>query len=249
MNRTVRDGRPRTTATTAVGALLLVVALFFEGPAELERSLDGAAVRAHIEGNVAGLQGLVLAESLAVLGALLLVVGLRALARAGGADEVLLGLIGVGGSLTALWLWLQAAVDMVPLVMLDDAQRLGEYSDQTLLALDLVGRLGETFGDVGTIPRGLFLLGASLAAVTTGFLPRWLGWSGLVVGAASLVGVLGVSHGAVVGIGAWFVGLFGFLLWTAALAVVLVLRLLRTGRSATPGVTSGTAGEEPAQPR
>jgi hypothetical protein len=156
--------------------------------------------------------------------------GLRGLARAGGADETLVGLVGIGGALMTLLLWMQAAVDLVPLVMLDDDQRLSEYDDRTLLALDLMGRLGETFGDVGTVPRGLFLLGVALAAIATGFLPRWLGWAGLVVAAASLLGVVGVSHGAVVGVVAWFVGLFGFLLWTAALVVVLVLRLARARR-------------------
>jgi hypothetical protein len=224
------ENERRTVLTTAVAGVLLVVALFFEGPAELERGLDGGAVRDHIEGNIGGLETLVLAETVALLAAILLVVGLRALARAGGADETLVGLIGISGALMALWLWVQAAVDLVPLVMLDDDQRLSEYDDRTLLALDLVGRLGETFGDVATVPRGLFLLGVALAAITTGFLPRWLGWAGLVVGTASLTGVVGVSHGAVVGVVTWFVGLFGFLLWTAALVVVLVLRLARARR-------------------
>jgi hypothetical protein len=140
---------------------------------------------------------------------------------------VLVTLIGIAGTLTCAWMWLQASVDMVPLVMADDSGKLSEYSDQTLLAVDLVGRLGETWGDVATVPRGLFVAGVSLAALRTRFLPRWLGYAGLVVAAASLLGILGIALFFLPGIVAWFAGLFGFVLWTAAVTGTLGLRALR----------------------
>lgn len=221
---TRRDG---ATALGAVSALLVVATLFFEGPAELARGRDGAAVRSYYEENAGAIELLVLAESLAALGLLLLAVALTVLARRAGASDLVIALTAVAGGLTVLWLWVQAAVDMVPLVMLDDDGAMAEYDDRTLLAVDLVGRIGETFGDVATIPRGLFVGAVALAALQTRFLPRWLGWLGLVVAAASLVGVLGVALFFMPGIVAWFAGLLGFVIWTAALAVVLGLRASR----------------------
>lgn len=230
--------RNRATALGAAAALLVTVSLFFEGPAELDRGRDGAAVRAYYQDNADAIELLVLAESLASMGLLLLVVALTVLARRAGASDLATALAAVAGGLTVLWLWMQAAVDMVPLVMLDDDGEMAEYDDRTLLAVDLVGRIGETFGDVATIPRGLFVGSIAIAALQTRFLPRWLGWFGIVVGAASLFGVLGVALFFMPGIAAWFAGLFGFVLWTLALTVVLGMRAVRDrGRvaSASPG--------------
>ncbi len=223
-SRRTRDG---ATVLGALAALLVVVTLFFEGPAELDRGRDGAAVRSYYQENADSIELLVLAESLASLGLVLLAVALTVLAHRAGASQLVTALTAVAGGLTVLWLWMQAAVDMVPLVMLDDDGAMTEYDDRTLLAVDLVGRIGETFGDVATIPRGLFVGAVSLAVLQTRFLPRWLGWFGVVVSAVSLVGVLGVALFFMPGIAAWFAGLFGFVLWTAALVVVLGLRAVR----------------------
>jgi hypothetical protein len=232
--RRTRDG---ATALGALAALLVVVSLFFEGPAELVRGRSGAAVRSYYQENADAIELLVLAESLATLGMLLLAVALTVLAHRAGASPLVTALTAIAGGLTVLWLWMQAAVDMVPLVMLDDDGAMAEYDDRTLLAVDLVGRIGETFGDVATVPRGLFVGAVSLAALQTRFLPRWLGWIGMVIAAASLVGVLGVALFFMPGIAAWFAGLFGFVLWTAALGVVMGLRAARN-RGSDPSFSS-----------
>jgi hypothetical protein len=119
----------------------------------------------------------------------------------------------VSGSLSALWLGVTAAVDLIPVVAANDAGKLSAYSDQTLLTLDLVDRLGETFGDVSTVPRGLFLVSAGLLIVRHRMLPRWTGYLALVIGAASLIGIV-------------VVGLFGFVLWILIVGVASVVMLL-----------------------
>ena len=55
-------------------------------------------------------------------------------------------------------------------------------------------------------------------------LPRWLGWAGMVFGAAAAVGTLGITLEVDVLYVLWFVGLFGFWLWTIPVTVVSVLR-------------------------
>jgi len=101
-------------------------------------------------------------------------------------------------------------VDLIPVVAANDAGKLSAYSDQTLLTLDLIERLGETFGDVSTVPRGFFLVCAGLLIVHHGVLPRWTGYLALVLGAASLIGIV-------------VVGLFGFALWTLIVGVASIV--------------------------
>jgi hypothetical protein len=91
-----------------------------------------------------------------------------------------------------------------------------------------VARLGETMGDLAAVPRGLFVLAVSLLASRARSLPRWLVWLGLVVAAANLVGVLGAGSGFVPFLVAFFVGLFGFVLWMLSVAVVLLVHALRS---------------------
>ena len=158
-------------------------------------------------------------ELLAVLGIIGITIGLRSVARRRTGDALLLDLTMISGGLTAVWMLVQAAVDMVPVVAADDDGSFDHYPDTTLLAMDFVARLGETIGDVATGPRGLFLLAVSLLALQTRMLPRWLGWFGLVVAAASLLAVLSTGFPNAVFTTAWFVGLFGFLLWVMTVGI------------------------------
>ena len=108
-------------------------------------------------------------------------------------------------------------MDLIPVVAANDAGKLSAYSDQTLLTLDFIDRLGETFGDVSTVPRGLFLICAGLLIVRHRVLPRWIGYLALVVGAASLIGIV-------------VVGLFGFALWILIVGVASTVMLLAQRR-------------------
>jgi hypothetical protein len=222
-------------ALAAGGGLVVALAGLAAGPEELDEGVPGAAVRRYYETNQDAIGWLVVAESVSFAAMILFVVGLRSLARGTGERaRVPADLILVSGTLTAVWIWVQGSLDLVPVVMLDDDGTLSPYDDQTLLALDLVARIGETMGDLATVPRGLLVLGVSLLALRSRLLPRWLAWFGLVIAAASLASIVGVGTGLTPFLVAFFVGLFGFPLWLLGVAVVLGVRALRPGRGATP---------------
>jgi hypothetical protein len=231
--RTRRFGGERRDHLLVGGAALLtVLALFLEGPEPPDDGASAAEVRSFWEGAIDGRALQAMGELLAVVGIIGLTVGLRSLARRHRGDPLLLDLSLLSGALVAVWMFAQSAVDMVPVVAADDEGTLDHYPDATLLAMDFVARLGETFGDVATAPRGLFLLAVSLLALQTRMLPRWLAWFGLVVAAASLVAVLAVAVPSAALAVVWFVGLFGFLLWTLVLGVTGLVKGGRRPRSA-----------------
>lgn len=206
-----------------------VLAGLVAGPEELDEGVSGGAVRRYYEANQDAIGWLVVAESVSFAAMVLFVVALRAsLPRSGDRSRMLPDLLVVSGALTAVWIWVQGSLDLIPVVMLDDDGTLSAYDDQTLLALDPVARLGETMGDLAAVPRGLFVLAVSLLASRARSLPRWLVWLGLVVAAANLVGVLGAGSGFVPFLVAFFVGLFGFVLWMLSVAVVLLVHALRS---------------------
>jgi hypothetical protein len=233
--------RSRTAMLVAAGSGLAgVLAGLVAGPEELDEGVSGGAVRRYYEANQDAIGWLVVAESVSFAAMVLFVVALRAsLPRSGDRSRMLPDLLVVSGALTAVWIWVQGSLDLVPLVMLDDDGTLAPYDNQTLLTLDLVLRLGETMGDLATVPRGLLVLAVSVLALQSRLLPRWLAWFGLVVAAASLVSVVGVGTGAVPFLVAFFVGLFGFPLWLLAVAVVLGVRAVRARRAATPVPAAG----------
>jgi hypothetical protein len=128
--------------------------------------------------------------------------------------------------MTSLWLGFTASVDAIPLVAANDDGKLSAYSDQTLLTLDFMDRLGETFGDISTVSRGLFLVSIGLLVVRHRVLPRWTGYFALVVGVVSLVGIVGSAFGPLAA--AWLVGLFGFVLWVLVVGVASLVMLVRS---------------------
>jgi hypothetical protein len=212
---------------------------FVTGPERLDEGAGGAAVRRFYEANQDSIGWLVVAESVCFAAMILLVVGLRSLMLGGGDDDhrLLVDLAALSGGLTAVWIWVQGSLDLIPLVMLDDDGTLSPYGNQTLLVLDPVLRLSETMGDLATVPRGFLVLAVSAYALRTRFLPRWLAWFGLFVATASLVSIIGIGTAITPFLVAFFFGLFGFPLWLVALAAVLGARTLRAPRSrelATP---------------
>ena len=156
-------------------AALIVVSLFLEGAEGPDEGASGEQIRTQLEDGMGALSLQVLGGSLAFLGFVLFTVGIRALARRRGGDPVLLDLTLLAGGLIAVWMWFQASVDAIPLVAADDNGQLDHYADTTLPALDFLTRLGETFGDIATVPRGLFVLAVSLLSLQTRLLPRWIG--------------------------------------------------------------------------
>ena len=73
----------------------------------------------------------------------------------------------------------------------------------------------------GAIAAILFVVGASIAAVRYGILPRWLGWAGFAVAALLPLAVA-------------FVGFVTLFLWVLAVSVVMVARSGRDVVDARP---------------
>jgi hypothetical protein len=97
-----------------------------------------------------------------------------------------------------------------------------------------VFQVGQAVFTFGALFLGLFLLAASLVIVRTKVLPRWMGWLGLVGGAAYVVGSFSVAdQRGPIALPA-VVGFMIFLVWTIVTSAVLVLHAAREGRSVAP---------------
>lgn len=213
--------------------MLMFAALFLPEPEEPAHGASGKAIRAYLESNQSGIGLYVLGGTLTFLGMIVFVVALRSLMQQVDAGRFLTDLATAGGLLTAVWMWVAASVEMIPLVMADEDLKMSEYTNDTLLTLDLFGRLSETLGDISTVPRGLMVLAVSLVALRTRFVPRWIGHVGLLVSAASLVSVAGVGWQTAALSTAWFVGLFGFFLWALMIGVTFIVQGVRGSRRAS----------------
>lgn len=221
-----------TLAVLGTSALVLSATLWVESPEPPEPGASADRIRSFIEANLDQTATAVMASAVGFGALLLVTVGLwRLVVARGDGQSFAAVMLLISGSLSALWLGVTGAVDLVPVVAADDAGKLSAYSDQTLLTLDLVERLGETFGDISTVPRGFFLICAGLLIVRHRVLPRWTGHLALVVGAASLIGIVATALDGGIAV-AWLVGLFGFVLWILVIgAASLVMLLLQWARS------------------
>jgi hypothetical protein len=203
-----------TLSIVGISALVLSASLWVSAPEAPEPGAPAARIRSFIEANLHQTTLAVMAASIGFGALILLTVGLwRLVAERGDGQSFAAVTLLVSGSLSALWLGVVGAVDLIPVVAANDAGKLSAYSDQTLLSLDFVDRLGETFGDVSTVPRGFFLVCAGLLIVRHKVLPRWTGYLAVPVGVASLFGIV-------------LVGLFGFVLWTLIVGVASIVMLL-----------------------
>ncbi|MEO7351784.1 MAG: hypothetical protein ABIW17_07785 [Marmoricola sp.] len=213
-------------AVVGVSALVLSASLWVETPESPEPGASAARIRSFFEANLDQI-GLAVMSATVGFGALLVMtVGLwRLVAARGDGQSFAAVMLLLSGALTSLWLAVAGAVDLVPVVAADEAGKLSAYSDQTLLTLDLVNRLGETFGDVSTVSRGFFLLSVGLLVVRHRVLPRWIGHFAMVIGAASLIGIVATAMNGGIAV-LWLVGLFGFVLWVLILAIASLVALL-----------------------
>ena len=106
-------------------------------------------VRLVDQDNLDAIAWTVAAGSVAFGAMLVFLAGLYQLMRAAAASSRSLSyLAAFSGVLVAAWFWMQASIDFIPWVLADDDGKLTQYSDEAVLSLDPIGRLGETFGDL-----------------------------------------------------------------------------------------------------
>jgi hypothetical protein len=223
-NRTPQ--RPQRAAILTGCAGLTVVGMhWFETPSELSGGANGSILRRYLEDSLDLIGRGVMAQTVAFGALVLFVVGLHSLVRdAEFPGRLLSDLAGLSGALVAVWFWLSGALAAIPLVLADDDGSLAGYSNQVLLSLDPLDRLGQTFGALATVPRGLLVLAVSILAVRTRFLARWVGYVGLAVAVVSL--------GAVVVAPFSLVGPLAFMVWILLVSAFLLVRAVQDRRRA-----------------
>jgi hypothetical protein len=104
---------------------------------------------------------------------------------------------------------------------------LADVDDATLRGWYGLTGFTHFLGDLQMAPIAVVLVATSVAALRRRLLPRWLGWTGLVLGAAAALGVVGITLASSALYPLWFVGLFGWWLWALAVAIVSGLRWRR----------------------
>jgi hypothetical protein len=223
----VRDG---LGAIAVTGLLLFVTGLLSsgtEGPPVGQASAD--RIRSYTEASGGSIR---LAVTLGVIAVVTLVVFTGALAtriRVAAPGSVLAGAVGGAGVLVAVLALLDAAATGVPRLLPGlIGTSLAEVDDATLRGWYGLTGFTHLLGDLQMAPIAVVLLGTSFAGLRYRLVPRWLGWTGVVLGAAAALGVLGVTLAVDALYPLWFTGLFGWWLWTLAVGVVATMQWRRT---------------------
>ncbi|WP_448625130.1 hypothetical protein [Geodermatophilus sp. URMC 64] len=225
----------RGSAVAAVSGLVLVVlglvATVPEGPPVGQASAD--RIRAFVGGDEVGLRigltgGLLVAVALVVFTA-----ALAGRIRAVRPGSALAGTVAGAGLLLAVVQLLDVAAVGTPLLLpeLIDTS-LAEVDDAVLRGWYGLTAFTHFLAVLQMTPVAMVILGVSIAALRLGLLPRWLGWGGTVIGTAAALGVVAVMVGVSPLYPLWFVGLYGWWLWTLAVSGCAAVRLWRASRPA-----------------
>lgn len=110
---------------------------------------------------------------------------------------------------------------------IDSAANLAGYDDATLRNIFVTRVLAEGPVGVGALTRAAMLAAASIVVLRFGGLPKWLGWAGAVVAAASFVGIFTLlephpNEGPIGSV--WLISWLAFHVWVLAASIVLVAR-------------------------
>ena len=202
----------------AIGSILIPLALVFSFFTSQDTGDTGAEVIAYAKDNSTDiwiLQIIALASPF-LIGAF--VASLRVRLRA--ANEAYQALTVIGGTLFIAFLGVGLTLWAAPLLSSDDLTTAGA---EAYLAFDDAGwvLLG-----MGGISIGAMIIGASLAALDLGLVPKWAGWVSLLLGVVSLATIVAV-------------GIFAWAVWLLAAGVYLLLGRDRvTTAEGPPGVVA-----------
>jgi hypothetical protein len=223
----LRDG---LGAVAVTGVLLFVAGLLSsgtEGPPVGQASAD--RIRAYTEASAGSIR---LAVAVGLLAVVTLVVFTAALAtriRLAAPGSVLACAVAGAGLLIAVVQLLDVAATGVPRLLPGlIGTSLADVDDATLRGWYGLTGFTHFLGDLQMAPIAVVLLGTSIAGLRHRLVPRWLGWAGVVLGAAAALGVLGIALAVDALYPLWFTGLFGWWLWTLAVAIVAAVQWRRT---------------------
>jgi len=140
----------------------------------------------------------------------------------------LAGFVGAAGSAYAI---ITIAVSYAPAAAAFYAAHHG-MSAEIVGGLDRLGTFG-TAASIATL--GLFTAAIGTAALASGALSRFIGWTGTLVGVWCTISVAGIGRGLI------DYGMLVWLVWFVVLAAAMLRRARRAGRAVTPAPTAAAA--------
>jgi hypothetical protein len=219
-------------AVTGIAYFLLGLVTPPDGPPV--ETATAAQIRAFLVDNSAALRIGALVGTLAIPTVLVFTAALARLVRTRLPGSMHGDLIIAGGVLVAALHWLVAATASMTLVQDLDGTDLTTVDDTILRGWYGLTNLSHFLFDLGMAPIVLVMVAFSIAALRTGLVPRWLCWLGLAVGTAGALGTAGLTVAWKPLALPWFGGLFGWMLWTLMVGLVLGLRRYRMSRNSAP---------------
>ena len=230
-------------AVAAVSGLLYVALIFVpqvDGPS-VETATAGQ-IRAFLKAHDTGIRMTATAGALSIPLVLVFSASLARMIRRRRDDTPLADVVVAAGVLVAMWHWVVVAASWMTLVQVLDGHDLSNVNDATLVGWYGLSNFAHLFADLGMCGIATLIAATSIASLRTGLFPRWLGWLGLVIAAGGGVGTVGITLAWIPLADVWFVGIFGWVVWTFLVAATCGMRLARGGRSARPsGVREGAS--------
>jgi hypothetical protein len=198
----------------AIGAIAVPLALLISFFTSSDTGDTAAELIAYADGNAFEVW---LLQSIALGAPVLIGAFVASLwSRLRAADELYRGLVAVGGTLFVAFLGVGLTLWAAPLIASEDLTTAGA---EAYLAFDDAGWV--LLGLSG-ISIGAMIVGASLAALQLGLVPKWAAWVGVALGVVSLATVVAV-------------GIFAWTVWLLAAGLFLLLRGDRAaGRADAP---------------
>lgn len=216
----------RIGASTGIVSVLLFAAAFaIAAEAPPLGQTNDAAIRSFLVDHSLRLRAASLVLSLSSLFLLWFLGTLRSSLIAAEGQPGELTAIAFGAGLLTVATYLVAAG--IAVQGIDSSAALASYDDATLRSIFVTRELAVGPVGVGTVTRAALVGAASLVILRFGGLPKWLGWTGIVVAAASLVGLFTLieprpQEGPIDAV--WFLSWLAFHVWLLAASIVLVSR-------------------------
>lgn len=225
----------------AISGLLYVLGAFVpqvDGPPVETASAD--QIRSFLAEHDSGLRILATTSALAIPIVLVFTVSIARLIRSRTPGSTLADLVVAGGVLVAIWHWLVVAGNSTTLVQALDGTDLATVDDATLRGWYGLTNFTHLFADLGMAGIATVIAATSIAVLRTGLFARWLGWLGLILATGGAVGTVGITLAWKPLAIPWFVGIFGWWLWTLTVALTCALRLrhraTRSGSEPAPSL-------------
>ena len=191
-------------------------------------------IRAFLVAHDTGLRIVATAGALAIPLVLVFTVSLARLMRSRQPSSPLADLVIGGGVLIAIWHWLVIAGTCSTLVQTLDGTDLATVDDATLKGWYGLTNFTHLLADLGMPAIASVMAATSIIVLRTGLFARWVGWLGVILAVGGAIGTIGITTASKPLAAAWFVGIFGWWLWTLIVSITCALRLRqRTHSSAS----------------